>query len=159
MARHCQSDPQVVQSCSVCAREASIRREPLMTTPLPDYPWHILGSNLFQLKGDHYLLVVDYFSQYPEVVKLTSTTSAAVIIALKAIFSRHGIPEVFQSDNGPQYASQEFSTFAGSYGFHLITSSPRYPKSNGQAERTVKTIKQLLKKGRNERSSDPYWHS
>ena len=48
------------------------------------------------------------------------------------------------------------TTFAESYGFRLITSSPRYPQSNGQAERTVKTIKQLLKKGRNERSSDPY---
>lgn len=147
---------QRVQNCSTCAREASIRREPLMTTPLPDYPWQVLGSDLFQVKGDHYLLVVDYFSRYPEVVKLTSTTSAAVITALKAIFSRHGIPEVIRSDNGPQYASQEFLEFSNSYGFHLLTSSPRYPQSNGQAERTVQTVKQMLKKQLEERSGDPY---
>ena len=41
---------QMVQGCSVCAREPSIRREPLMTTPLPDYPWQVLGSDLFQVK-------------------------------------------------------------------------------------------------------------
>lgn len=41
--------------------------------------------------------------------------------------------------NGPQYASQEF-------GFHLVTSSPRYPQSNGQAERTVQMVKRMLKK-------------
>ena len=29
-----------------------------------------MGSDLFEFKGTHYLLVVDYFSQYPEVVKL-----------------------------------------------------------------------------------------
>ena len=41
--------------------------------------------------------------------------------------------------------------FAKSYGFEHITSSPRYPQGNALAERTVKTIKALLKK-----STDPY---
>ena len=112
----------------------------------------MIGTDLFELSGEHYLLVVDYFSRYPEIAKLASTTSAAVITSLKSIFARHGIPEVVHSDNGPQYASQEFSMFAKSYGFQHTTSSPRYPQSNGQAERTVKTVKQMLKQ-----SKDPYW--
>ncbi len=41
--------------------------------------------------------------------------------------------------------------FADSYGFKHVTSSPLFPQSNGQAERAVKTMKQLL-----ERSSDPF---
>ena len=41
--------------------------------------------------------------------------SAAVIRALKSVFSRHGIPETVQSDNGPQYLLQEFVWFASSY--------------------------------------------
>ncbi len=56
----------------------------------------------------------------------------------------------------PQYASQEFQEFAEAYGFKLVTSSPRYPQSNGQAERTVQTVKQLLKKQLQDRSADPY---
>lgn len=95
-------------------------------------------------------MVVDYFLRYPEVVKLSSTTSASIISVLKSIFSRHGIPEIVRSDNRPQYASAEFLAFASSYGFQHITSSPKFPQSNGQAERCVQTIKNLLKK-----SNDP----
>lgn len=82
---------------------------------------------------------------------MTSTTSSNVVKALKTIFSRHGIPAVFMSDNGPQYVSEEVKRFATSYGFRHITSSPYYPKSNGLAERTVKTVKSLIRN-----TNDPY---
>ena len=110
-----------------------------------------IGTDLFELEKKHCLLVVDYFSRFPEVILLKSTTSTAVITALKSIFSRYGIPEEVRSDNGPQYSSMEFAKFASTYGFNHITSSPLYPQSNGQAERTVQTVKQLIKK-----SNDPY---
>ena len=122
----------------------------MIPTPLPDYPWQVIGSDLFQVKNDHYLLTADYFSRYPEVTKLTSTTSAAVISALKAQFARFGIPEIVRSDNGPQYDSAEFADFAKLYGFTHQTSSPRFPQSNGFVERTVKTVKKLLRQ-----SDDP----
>lgn len=105
---------QYMQQCGVCARDATPRREPLIVTPLPDHPWKVVGTDLFEIQGVHYLLTVDYFSHYPEVTRLTSTTSGVVISALKSTFARHGIPEVLRSDNGPQYASQEFAEFASS---------------------------------------------
>ena len=54
-------------------------------------------------------------------------TSAAVVTSLKAIFSRHGIPVTFVSDNGPQFNSEEMRTFAKEYGFQYTMSSPYYP--------------------------------
>ena len=95
---------QVVQQCPVCTKEATLRKEPLMTMPLPTYPWQVVSSDLFERKGSRFLLVVDSFSRYPEVIQMTSTTSAAIISAMKSVFSRHGIPETVRSDNGPQYA-------------------------------------------------------
>ena len=117
-----------------------------MTSELPKYPWQVVGKDLFELNKSNYLLVVDYFSKYPEVLQLKSTTSVSVISALKSVFSRHGIPEVVRSDNGPQYSSAEFMSFASSYGFQHLASSPKFLQSNGQAERSVQTIKNLLKK-------------
>ena len=64
-----------------------------------------------------YVLVVDYFSRYPKIAKLTNTTSKGVIAALRSMFASNGIPEVLQSDNGPQYVSQHITDFATSYGF------------------------------------------
>ena len=123
----------------------------MITAPLPNHPWEKVASDLFDLEGKKYLLVVDSFSRYIEVQTLTTTTSASVIRALKAIFSRHGIPTVLMSDNGPQYSSKEMKDFAEKYNFQHITSSPHYPQSNGLAERMVKTAKSLL-----EKSEDPY---
>ena len=133
-----------IQNCPVCARDREPRKEPLITTPLPDYPWQMVGSDLFQIHNDHYLLTVDYFSRYPELTRLSTTTSAAVISALKTTFARFGIPETVRSDNGPQFDSAEFTNFASQYGFTHQTSSPRFPQSNGLVERAVKTVKQLL---------------
>jgi len=130
---------------------ATPRREPLIRSSLPANPWETVAADLFELKGISYLLVVDYFSRFPEVVKLTSTTSTAIIQALKAIFSLHGIPTVFRSDNGPQFVSTDIKHFTESYSFTQITSSPKYPQSNGLVERMVQTVKGLLSN-----SSDHY---
>ena len=40
---------QMVEQCSVCAKAASQRKESLVTTLLPDYPWQVVGSNLFEV--------------------------------------------------------------------------------------------------------------
>jgi len=51
-----------------------------------------------------------------------------------------------RTDNGPCYKSESFSAFVESWGVVHKTSSPRYPESNGMAERSVKTVKDLLRK-------------
>jgi transposase InsO family protein len=62
---------------------------------------------------------------------------------MKEIFACHGIPNNVVSDNGPQFVSEEFAQFASIYGFSHTTSSPQ---GNGLVERTVQSVKALLKK-------------
>ena len=95
--------------------------------------------------------VVDHTSSYVEIAKLTATTSPDVILHLRSIFAIHGISQTIVSDDGPQYASYELARFASEEGFTHCTSSPRYPQNNGKAERTVQTVKAMLKK-----AVDPY---
>ena len=91
------------------------------------------------------MVVVDYFSKYPEVARLSHKNSEAVILAMKDMFACHGIPEKLIADNMP-FNSLKFKNFASDWEIEVVTSSPHYPKSNGLVERNVRTIKQLLKK-------------
>ena len=141
----------LIDSCPTCLKERRSKITPMIPTPVPDYPWQRVGTDLMDFKGENYLVVIDYFSKYIELGLLKSLTSEEVISHLKSIFARHGIPETVVSDNGTQYSSSKFASFATAYGFTLSTSSPKYPQSNGEAERAVQTLKGLLK-----RASDPY---
>ena len=117
-----------------------------MPCPVATGPWEKVASDLFEFDRKQYLLIVDYYSLYPEVKQVPSTSSAAVINGMKAVFSRHGIPHEVFSDNGPAYDSEEFEKFAKDWDFVHSTASPHYPRANGLAERTVRTVKQIFKK-------------
>lgn len=138
---------QTTASCEICLTYRSKQQaEPLMPHPVPDRPYQKVGVDLFDCNGKSNIVVTDYFSNYPEVATLQSTSSKTVIAYLKTVFARHGVPcEVF-SDNGPQFSSSEFASFAEDWGFHHTTSSPNYPRSNGLAESSVKIVKALMKK-------------
>ena len=138
----------MVQKCFVCSQYRRQNAEPLIPTSFPDYPWQKVAADLFTWKNTNYLILVNYYSRYMEMSKLSSTTSTSVIQHIK---SRHGIPETFILDNGPQFSSSSFTQFATDYGFYHHTSSPNHPQSNGEAERAVQTVKSMLNK-----AEDPY---
>ena len=51
-----------------------------------------------------------------------------------------------RTDNGPQFVLAKFKNFAKEWQFEHTMSSPLYPESNGKAENSVKTAKNLLRK-------------
>ena len=142
---------EMVRNCTTCSIHANDVAEPLLPREFPTSPWEHVGSDLFYCKQRWYLLLVDYYSRYIKVSLLAALSSCDVIEHMKSHFVRHGIPELLTSDNGPQYASEEFHKFAGTYSFQHVTSFPRYPQSNVAAERAVQTIKSITKK-----EDDPY---
>ena len=83
----------------------------------------------------------DYYSRYIEAERLYSTRASFIIMKMKGILARHGIPEQVFSDNGPQFSCTEFAQFANTWGFVHSTSSPQYPQSNGLTEKAVQTGK------------------
>ena len=105
-----------------------------------------MGTDLFHWHNDDYLLMVDYFSSYFVIRKLPSTKAVTVISKMKVVMSEYGVPATVISDNGPQYSCGEFETFANTYGFTHVTSSPHFPQANGKAERHVGTVKRILQK-------------
>ena len=127
----------------------------MIPSEVPQYPFQMVGSDLLHWNGQDFVVVVDYYSRYWDVEKLYKTDADTVIKKIKHIFSRMGIPEIFRSDNGPQYSSMKFKKFSEEWGFQHVTSSPVYPKSNGLAEKSVQTVKSLMEKARQD-NRDPY---
>ena len=146
----------VISSCHVCAtNQRDNSKEPLISHDILNRPWAKVGTDLFHYNGSEYVLCVDYFSKFIEIAKLLSCTSSETITMLKSMFARHGIPDEVVSDNGLQYSSLEFKAFALSWEFTHITTGPGFAQSNGQAERTVQTVKNILKKAAKDKT-DPY---
>jgi transposase InsO family protein len=147
---------ELVSTCPTCLHHGKAnQREPLHPHEIPQRPWQKVGTDLFDWQGKPHLIVVDYYSRYPEVAELRDTKASTVIKKTKSFFSRHGIPETVISDNGPQYSSAEYQRFSSEYNFVHTTISPKYPQSGGLHERTVQTVKNILKKCR-ETDQDPY---
>ena len=55
-------------------------------------PWDKLGADHFTFAATDYLIVVDYFSKYPEVIKVKSKCAESTVEVMKAIFTTNGIP-------------------------------------------------------------------
>ena len=133
-----------VSACPQCITNQSRQtKQPLITRPLPDYPWQRVAVDLFEQNGRHFMVQVDMYSRFLEIAYLPTTSSTAVIAKIKNSFARFGVAQEVLSDNGPQFSSAEFRTFAESWGFKHTTSSPHYPQSNGAAESAVKNAKRI----------------
>lgn len=113
---------------------------------VPEQAWWRVGIDIFYYGGKAYLCIYDALSNFPEVEQLKDTSASTVIATTSAIFARYGIPLEVCSDNGPPFSSNQFAAFARQYDFRHITSSPRYPQSNGLAEKGVQVVKRILKK-------------
>ena len=136
-----------IQHCDVClAHRNEQGKELLAQHDFAARPWSKVAADLCQLEGRTLLVISDYYSNFIEVARVTAITARSIIKELKAVFARFGIPDILVTDNGPQFASSEFSVFARTWEFKHVTSSPTYAQSNGKAENAVKTVKHLFKK-------------
>ena len=88
-----------IRQCNLRNRfRNNLPKEPLVAYPLPDRPWQKVGIDIFTLEGADYLLVIDYYSEFPELARITGKTASNVTQKLKEIF---GIPELVIGDNMP----------------------------------------------------------
>ncbi|PIO60549.1 integrase core domain protein [Teladorsagia circumcincta] len=98
------------------------------------------------MNGRFYLILVDAYSKWPEIVQMSSISSTATIQVMKIIFAKFGNPTTLVTDNGTQFTSSQFALFCRSRGINHIRTPPFHPQSNGQAERFVDTFKRGLAK-------------
>ena len=132
---------EVVEEYEVCAEyQPRNVQQPMQSHEIPSRPWSRLGCDLFSLNSRDYIVPVDSYSDFTEVSQMNDTSTATIIEFIKQQFSRHGIPDVLVTDNGPQFTSQELNIFSRKWEFKHVSSSLCHPES------AVKIVKNLFKK-------------
>ncbi|KAK9685727.1 Integrase core domain [Popillia japonica] len=95
-------------------------KEPMIPHDIIKQPWQKVGIDLYELNGHVYLIIVDYYSKYPEIVTLNKDlTTHNIIKHMESIFARHDIPRIVMSDSAKQFNSQEYKTFAREWNFQI----------------------------------------
>lgn len=97
------------------------------------------------------MVVVDAYSKWIEAFVVNQATSQITIKILSSLFARFGIPQLVVSDNASYFVSEEFKHFLK---VTMKNSPPFHPATNGQAENSVKTLKNLLLKAMQTGSAD-----
>ena len=134
------------QSCKTCIKYSkSQRNEPLQPHPTPELPWYTVATDLFETKNSKYLLIVDYYSRFPVLHKLSSTTARVLIQEMKAVFAELGSPKCHSLRQGPTVYSNRVPRLHETLANQtqtIISEEP--PVSKYMVEHFVQTMKASL---------------
>ena len=95
--------------------------------------------------GKDLLLLVDYYSRWVEIKVLHGLETKYIIAELDEIWATHGLPTSSQSDNGPQFASNEFCQYMKALAVDHKFVSPLWPQANRKVERQNRSLLKCLK--------------
>lgn len=135
-----------IRKCFICQTYQNNNiKEPLLSHDIPDLPFSKVGIDIMDFRRKSYLVIYDYTTKWLDIKLISSKSAGNVINSLVDIFSQFGVPSEIVSDHVP-FDSRECNEFASQWGFKFNFSSPRYPQSNGMAERGVQIAKKMLTK-------------
>jgi hypothetical protein len=137
----------LVKACQMCSiNSARPPKNSKSEWPNPERKWSRIHIDHFFLENHILFIVVDALSKYIECEIVKTVNSSDTIDALKIILSRNGIPDIIVSDNATSFKSAMFEQFVNEVKIKHVTTPPYSSASNGMAERSVRVIKDLLKK-------------
>ena len=117
-----------------------------MQPDLATRPWEKLGRDIFEFKGNKYLMIEDYYSRFPVIRLLSDITADTICNHFTSVLAEYGLPSVIIADFSTQYTSAKFKDSCIKSGITLTFSSPYHHQANSLAERAVGTCKSLWEK-------------
>ncbi|CDJ62307.1 hypothetical protein ENH_00012570 [Eimeria necatrix] len=96
---------------------------------------------------DSILVMVDSLSKMAHFVPAKKSFTAADTVELLAdrLIRYHGFPEVLISDRDPRFQSGLWNQLCRHFNIKRCMSSPYHPQSDGQTERVIRTLEQMLR--------------
>ena len=98
-----------ISNCSACHKFQTKQPAETLRNELPTtQPWTCLTTDIFEYGGKSYIIVVDWYSKFIVVHKVSDHSSEQTVATFLQIFSEFGVPDEICSDRGPNFTSQLF---------------------------------------------------
>ena len=139
----------LIKSCNTCQLTSTpTRAPPVVMNNLPAGPWKKIGLDLsgpYGSNNEFIFAAIDYYSRFPMVEIIKSTTSTTIINRLRQIFAMHGFVDEIVTDNASYFVSSEFKAFLHENGIKHSRISPYWSRNNGLVENFNKSIRKAVR--------------
>ncbi|GKE95836.1 putative reverse transcriptase domain-containing protein, partial [Tanacetum coccineum] len=145
-----------VSKCLTCAKVKAEHQRPsrlLVQPDIPQWKWGNITMDFFMKlpkssQGyDTIWVIVDRLTKSAIFVQIRETDLMDKLarMYLKEVVTRHGIPLSIICDRDPRFASNFWRSLQNALGTSLDMSTAYHPQTDGQSERTIQTLKDMLR--------------
>ena len=145
-----------VSNCLTCQKVKIEHQRPgglLQDIEIPQWKWDsismdfIVGLPLTQSSHDSIWVIVDRLTKSAHFlpIRIDYPLSRLVQLYVDEIVRLHGIPKSIISDRDPRYTSDFWKSVQHALGTKLKFSTAYHPQTDGQTERTIQTLEDMLR--------------
>nr|GFA14667.1 putative reverse transcriptase domain-containing protein [Tanacetum cinerariifolium] len=145
-----------VGKCLRCSRFKTECQKPsglLIQPKIPIWKWERITMGFVTKlprtsKGhDTIWVIVDRLTKFTHFIPTRETESMNTLtwLYIKEIISRHGVPISIISDRNSHFTSRFWQSLQNDLGTQLDMSTSYHPKTDGQSERTIQTLEDMLR--------------
>ncbi|PWA92258.1 reverse transcriptase domain-containing protein [Artemisia annua] len=145
-----------VRKCLTCAKVKAEHQKPsgLLEQPeIPEWKWERITMDFVtklpktSVRFDAIWVIVDRLTNSAHFLPIKENYSMDKLTRLyvKEIVSRHGVPVSIISDRDSRFTSKFWQSLQNSFGTQLDMSTAYHPQTDGQSERTIQTLEDMLR--------------
>ena len=144
-----------VRSCVHCQKAKDSTSKPIgvmYPMPIPSRPWETVTmdfmTNLPECDDKNMILVVvDKFTKFTHMIpaRMNDTAAETASLFFKEIVALHGMPKCIISDRDAKFTSEFWTSLFKCMNTTLHFSTPYHPQTDGQSERAIRTINNMLR--------------
>ncbi|GKB98909.1 putative reverse transcriptase domain-containing protein [Tanacetum coccineum] len=145
-----------VSECLTCAKVKAEHQRPsglLQQPEIPEWKWENITmdfiTKLPRTRNGHDAIwvVVDRLTKSAHFLAIREDYSTEKLARLYTdeIVARHGVPVSIISDRDARFTSRLWQTFQKALGTRLDMSTAYHPQTDGQSERTIQTLEDMLR--------------
>ncbi|GKC53654.1 putative reverse transcriptase domain-containing protein [Tanacetum coccineum] len=143
-----------VNKCLTCAKIKAKHQKPsglLHQHEIPEWKWKkitmdfITGLPITPSGYDLIWVIIDRLTKSAHFLPMKKTMEKLTQLYLKEIVCRHGVPVLIISDRDSRYASGVWRSLEKALGTDVRMSTAYHPQKDGQSERTIRTLEDMLR--------------